>query len=868
MNKKLLTSFVLLIWAVSNVCEARAYSASEDYSSQVEKQIRSGSTSTADLIVNSHPRIWIKGAWDYNKDNVGSFAWQIVHGPGCNTHDQACDEMKGEFYGVTYAADDAGYMYGVADYGTYSRRYLWTILAAEGVARRAEWNLPLSVPWSSGTYDPQHTEDELLADARVKFLNYADETGDFLGAHTALHASAGYDWLVDRTYSNGTPVLSDADRTGLQSRLIALAETMKADCQGQGQLLGRSDEIYKYFYPIIGMALYEPDGIGISASDNAKAKSYLDDFDTYWIGKILPALNEQGGDGGWQSGLIHIYGEFPAWGYYGEGATEYDTLPYRAAPLLYAHYTATGQSFQNSVYDTGVLKYAGEFWNYMIYPDGNYVAIGEQSGGGRYDWIGPMFSHARRMYSPDAYDQWVGELIGWVRSNRSPDEYVNAGSYDRFDQLMFEQKYADARSAEQLGCGTRHFAKLGWVAMRSGFSSADDLASLFISQRYHWSDKNPYAQNSLHIYRSAWLIEGNNNTMRIDGQYQRTISSFPTVEQGVAAYSQGSEYDVGPGILDFESNSVYDYMKGDATRAYDSTKLSNFTRQVVYLKPDIFIIFDNVLTTSSDLEKMWFADPGEEPSDLGGGMLTVTNGNGMLWMKRLLPASVTVTLSAAGIEEVPAQSAAQDYFLHVMQTANAGTAASEVSADDAIVTESGDWYHVSVAGHQVSFSKNGGFEFDGSPVQDITPPVRSSGSPSGTLQAGTTTATLSLTTNEAATCRYSITSGTAYSYMTSTFSTTGGTSHSATVPDLQNGTSYNYYVRCNDTSGNYNTDDFRISFSVASGGACLHESDNPPCDGCVDDLELTAYIDRWKVNSSDVTLKELMEAIGLWKRGC
>jgi hypothetical protein len=151
---------------------------------------------------------------------------------------------------------------------------------------------------------------------------------------------------------------------------------------------------------------------------------------------------------------------------------------------------------------------------------------------------------------------------------------------------------------------------------------------------------------------------------------------------------------------------------------------------------------------------------------------------------------------------------------------------------------------------------------------DTSPPGRSGGSPSGTLPAGTTSTTISLTTNESATCRYSTNSGISYPSMANTFSTTGGTSHSQLISGLQNSTSYNYYVKCNDTSGNYNLDDYTISFSVASsGGACIHESDNNPCDGCVNIGELNAYIDRWKVNNQDVTLRKLMEAIGFWKAG-
>ncbi|UCD02612.1 MAG: fibronectin type III domain-containing protein [Candidatus Aenigmatarchaeota archaeon] len=96
------------------------------------------------------------------------------------------------------------------------------------------------------------------------------------------------------------------------------------------------------------------------------------------------------------------------------------------------------------------------------------------------------------------------------------------------------------------------------------------------------------------------------------------------------------------------------------------------------------------------------------------------------------------------------------------------------------------------------------------------PPVRSNGQPTGTLPAGTNQTTISLDTDEDATCKYDTTSGTSYSAMPNTFSTTGGTSHSQLITSLTNGSSYTYYVRCQDTSGNANTDDYLISFSVAS----------------------------------------------------
>jgi hypothetical protein len=99
---------------------------------------------------------------------------------------------------------------------------------------------------------------------------------------------------------------------------------------------------------------------------------------------------------------------------------------------------------------------------------------------------------------------------------------------------------------------------------------------------------------------------------------------------------------------------------------------------------------------------------------------------------------------------------------------------------------------------------------------DAVPPVRSNGQPSGTQPAGTIQATLSLATNENATCRFGPNPGVAYGNQPNTFSTTGGTAHSAMLSGLTNGITYTRYVRCQDASGNANGDDFIISFTVAN----------------------------------------------------
>ncbi len=104
-------------------------------------------------------------------------------------------------------------------------------------------------------------------------------------------------------------------------------------------------------------------------------------------------------------------------------------------------------------------------------------------------------------------------------------------------------------------------------------------------------------------------------------------------------------------------------------------------------------------------------------------------------------------------------------------------------------------------------------------MPDTTPPVLSGGQPTGVLQSGTSQTTLSLTTDESATCRYATTAGVGYASMTNAFSTTGSTAQSTVVTGLVDGGSYSFYVRCEDSAGNADSDDFVITFSVNTAGS-------------------------------------------------
>ena len=100
-----------------------------------------------------------------------------------------------------------------------------------------------------------------------------------------------------------------------------------------------------------------------------------------------------------------------------------------------------------------------------------------------------------------------------------------------------------------------------------------------------------------------------------------------------------------------------------------------------------------------------------------------------------------------------------------------------------------------------------------STMSDLSPPLRSNLQPSTSLPAGTTVATLSLSTDEAATCRYDSVSGVRFDDMASDFTSTGGTAHGVDLA-VSDDTIYRLYVRCRDAFGNRHGEDAVITFGV------------------------------------------------------
>ncbi|MCH2174417.1 MAG: heparinase II/III family protein [Lentisphaeria bacterium] len=75
-------------------------------------------------------------------------------------------------------------------------------------------------------------------------------------------------------------------------------------------------------------------------------------------------------------------------------------------------------------------------------------------------------------------------------------------------------------------------------------------------------------------------------------------------------------------IRAFRTTPNYTFIRGDATESYSPHKLKAFTRDFVFLKPDLFIVFDRVVSTDKKFQKTWHIHPMMEPE---------VNGNQFRW---------------------------------------------------------------------------------------------------------------------------------------------------------------------------------------------------------------------------------------------
>ena len=254
-----------------------------------------------------------------------------------------------------------------------------------------------------------------------------------------------------------------------------------------------------------------------------------------------------------------------------------------------------------------------------------------------------------------------------IRRHARGDNYSRVGS-DWWTYVLWYDPNVPTIRREELPTSNL-FRGLGWASMRSDWTP-DATFALFVCAPL-WLGGHQHADNNSFIIHKGGLLAIDSGvyegTQHRSNYYARTIAHntvtiFDPNEQfnggtwGSGRPGQGSNdggqlFDSGPNsvsdvkpgdeyhrgeILAYESNDDFTYVVGNASRSYSPNKLREFTRAFLYIRPDIFVVFDRVEATQANFEKTWLLHSAYEP-ELSAKTAVISNGKGKLQVQTLLP---------------------------------------------------------------------------------------------------------------------------------------------------------------------------------------------------------------------------------------
>lgn len=202
----------------------------------------------------------------------------------------------------------------------------------------------------------------------------------------------------------------------------------------------------------------------------------------------------------------------------------------------------------------------------------------------------------------------------------------------------------------------RHFEAMGQVFMRSGSGPEDTYASFTcggqLTQHRHYDNLN------FCIYHRGFLAIDSGtragNSDQLQNYYAQTVAHncvlIDMPDEPVSPYwngpvvvQEGGQYrSAGSTMLAFETNDLYTYVAGDATAAYRPEKCELVLRQMVFIHPRHFVIFDRLRSTQPEFGKRWLLHTAREPR-IEGATVVADQGEGRMFCRTLLPADAVLT---------------------------------------------------------------------------------------------------------------------------------------------------------------------------------------------------------------------------------
>jgi len=276
----------------------------------------------------------------------------------------------------------------------------------------------------------------------------------------------------------------------------------------------------------------------------------------------------------------------------------------------------------------------------------------------------------------------------------------------------------------------RRFENMGQIIMRTG-TGADDTYCMFscggnLEQHRHYDALNfvIYHKGFLALDSGTRYKEFDNGEHLANYYAQTVAHNCVVIHQpgesparywgGTVVGNHGGQHkQLGSVVRAFETNEDYVYVAGDATACYQhgvikrngkpdlGEKCDLVTRQIVFLPPKYFVIFDRVVSTDPGYRKDWLLHTAHKP-EIKSGVIKARHRDGEMLCRTILPKDATLKaiggpgkeFLAAGknwdivrgnlseeslalmgqwrVEVTPGKKRKEDVFLHVIQVGERG----------------------------------------------------------------------------------------------------------------------------------------------------------------------------------------------------
>ncbi len=473
---------------------------------------------------------------------------------------------------------------------------------------------------------------------------------------------------------------------------------------------------------------------------DADAERYLSEGFDFLFNHEHPALNSVSGEmGGWHESLGYFDGEmgYPMMvdmdGLRTASGLDFfqDSSFWRSLPFWYLASTVP--------WDGSLIHWADQGkdrWSQAL--DGS-----QSEGKGVREYLTGLQHNLARLGYPEAeYAQYLlDDLIGvFYDSGGYAESYYKVAL---LNDALWYQPGAAARALPE-GRMSAHFENLGEVIMREG-SQTTDASAMFACARFRGGHQQ--ADNGhFSIWRKGYLAVDSgyydhwgsehhyNYARRTIAHNTLTVSmpgeTFSSTDHNDGGQSLGCNVDYYDSplrdpacdacsmVLSTREDPYFDFISAELTNSYSPDKVSQVTREFVWLRPDLLVVFDRVESKDASYKKRFLLH-GQGIFTDDGGTWHVDDGQGRMFVKTLLPAGAEVVQvggsghewevdgvnypPADGVEfagayrlEVSPQSPATfDNFLHVFQLVDQNVSGMEpaelLSSAEASGVFAGDW---------------------------------------------------------------------------------------------------------------------------------------------------------------------------------